>query len=106
MATLAPVEVVESKLESKLKLSKGPGKAGALAFGVALAAGFVYVIYQLVTDLSDVSGASIFPFLILGVALFIALAFEFVNGFHDTANAVATVIYTHTLRPHVAVVWS
>jgi inorganic phosphate transporter, PiT family len=35
-----------------------------------------------------------------------ALSFEFVNGFHDTANAVATVIYTHSLRPVVAVVWS
>ncbi len=35
-----------------------------------------------------------------------ALSFEFVNGFHDTANAVATVIYTHTLKPNVAVVWS
>jgi inorganic phosphate transporter, PiT family len=32
--------------------------------------------------------------------------FEFVNGFHDTANAVATVIYTHSLEPHIAVVWS
>jgi inorganic phosphate transporter, PiT family len=39
-------------------------------------------------------------------ALLIALGFEFVNGFHDTANAVATVIYTHSLEPHVAVVWS
>src|SRR4030042_3376476 len=35
-----------------------------------------------------------------------ALAFEFINGFHDTANAVATVIYTHTLKPGVAVIWS
>src|SRR5260221_10742058 len=43
-------------------------------------------------------------FLIL--ALLMALSFEFVNGFHDTANAVATVIYTHSLRPVVAVVWS
>jgi len=34
------------------------------------------------------------------------LGFEFVNGFHDTANAVATVIYTHSLEPHLAVVWS
>jgi PiT family inorganic phosphate transporter len=42
----------------------------------------------------------------LVIALGLALAFEFVNGFHDTANAVATVIYTHTLRPWVAVVWS
>src|SRR5580692_5563868 len=43
-------------------------------------------------------------FLIL--ALLMALAFEFVNGFHDTANAVATVIYTHSLPAAVAVVWS
>lgn len=43
-------------------------------------------------------------FLIL--ALGFALTFEFVNGFHDTANAVATVIYTHTLKPWIAVIWS
>jgi len=43
-------------------------------------------------------------FLLLALAL--ALSFEFVNGFHDTANAVATVIYTHSLKPMVAVVWS
>jgi len=47
-------------------------------------------------------GAGIF----LLFALFLALSFEFVNGFHDTANAVATVIYTHSLKPIVAVVWS
>ena len=46
------------------------------------------------------------PFVLLGIALLIALGFEFVNGFHDTANAVATVIYTHSLSPHLAVVWS
>ena len=46
------------------------------------------------------------PFLLLGVAMLIALGFEFVNGFHDTANAVATVIYTHALKPQIAVVWS
>src|ERR1700742_1585986 len=40
------------------------------------------------------------------LALGLALSFEFVNGFHDTANAVATVIYTHTLKPWVAVIWS
>ena len=43
-------------------------------------------------------------FLLLALAL--ALAFEFVNGFHDTANAVATVIYTNTLKPIIAVIWS
>src|SRR5208283_3948922 len=44
--------------------------------------------------------------LFLLLALGLALSFEFVNGFHDTANAVATVIYTHTLKPSYAVVWS
>jgi PiT family inorganic phosphate transporter len=47
-----------------------------------------------------------FTAIFLAVALGLALAFEFVNGFHDTANAVATVIYTHSLKPNVAVVWS
>jgi inorganic phosphate transporter, PiT family len=40
------------------------------------------------------------------IALTIALGFEFINGFHDTANAVATVIYTRSLRPGQAVIWS
>src|SRR5499427_9233644 len=47
-------------------------------------------------------GSGIFLLLALGLAL----SFEFVNGFHDTANAVATVIYTHSLKPTVAVIWS
>src|ERR1700681_1448123 len=44
--------------------------------------------------------------LFLLLALIMALGFEFVNGFHDTANAVATVIYTHSLKPWIAVTWS
>ena len=49
---------------------------------------------------------SLGSFAFLVAALLFALSFEFVNGFHDTANAVATVIYTHTLKPWVAVIWS
>jgi len=45
-------------------------------------------------------------FILLFISLFAACAFEFVNGFHDTANAVATVIYTNSLKPTYAVVWS
>jgi PiT family inorganic phosphate transporter len=44
--------------------------------------------------------------ILLVLALGLALGFEFVNGFHDTANAVATVIYTNSLKPSIAVVWS
>src|SRR3984885_5296694 len=44
--------------------------------------------------------------ILLCLAILLALSFEFVNGFHDTANAVATVIYTNSLKPNYAVVWS
>jgi PiT family inorganic phosphate transporter len=73
-----------------------------------LAAGFLYVAYSVYSDV-EASGTQVttyLPFLMLLVALLIALGFEFVNGFHDTANAVATVIYTHSLPAEMAVVWS
>ena len=57
-------------------------------------------------DLSVVRDTHAYPYILLGIALLIALGFEFVNGFHDTANAVATVIYTHSMSPNLAVVWS
>jgi len=88
------------------KLARKPAKIGIAIFGVALLIGFVYAAAHLVSDLSTVHTTSIYPFVLLACALLIALGFEFVNGFHDTANAVATVIYTHSLEPHVAVVWS
>ena len=44
--------------------------------------------------------------ILLLISLFAVFAFEFINGFHDTANAVATVIYTNALKPVQAVVWS
>ncbi len=88
------------------KLSRSPGKIGMIIFGVALLVGLIYVVRAMGADLGSIHVVSVMPFVLLGVALFTALAFEFVNGFHDTANAVATVIYTHSLEPHVAVVWS
>ena len=84
------------------KLSNNPaGRWGVLAFGLLLIGGLIFIATRLVKDLSGVHNASVLPFVLLGVALLIALAFEFVNGFHDTANAVATVIYTHSLEPHL-----
>jgi PiT family inorganic phosphate transporter len=88
------------------KLSRSPGKLGILVFGVVLVIGVGYAGASLLHDLSTIHNESILPFVLLGVALLVALGFEFVNGFHDTANAVATVIYTHSLEPHIAVVWS
>jgi inorganic phosphate transporter, PiT family len=55
---------------------------------------------EVFSDLSSVNGT------LLVLAVGCALGFEFVNGFHDTANAVATVIYTNTLKPTYAVIWS
>lgn len=52
----------------------------------------------------DYLNSGVIIFAVLAVAL--ALFFEFINGFHDTANAVATVIYTHSLPPTAAVIWS
>ena len=88
------------------KLSRSPGKIGMLVFGIVLVIGVGYAGSSLLHDLSFVHNESVLPFVLLGIALLVALGFEFVNGFHDTANAVATVIYTHSLEPHIAVVWS
>ena len=77
-------------------------------FLVLLLAGLLFSFYSLRSDVIGAGplDASWLPYLLLGVALMIALGFEFVNGFHDTANAVATVIYTNSMPASVAVMWS
>jgi len=86
----------------------GISPATLVIFFGLLTVGLLFTAYSLWTDMTEAQAAPATwaPFLLLGVALMIALGFEFVNGFHDTANAVATVIYTHSMPPHVAVVWS
>src|ERR1700683_233056 len=74
--------------------------------GVVVITGIIYAGYHLASDLFVVCDTHIYSVILLCVALFISRGFEFVNGFHDTANAVATVIYTHSLPPNFAVVWS
>ncbi len=93
---------------SKPQLDHKPGPVTAIVFIGLLAVGLLFTGYSLVTDVSEAGGrtTTLLPYILLCVALLIALGFEFVNGFHDTANAVATVIYTHSLPPNVAVVWS
>jgi PiT family inorganic phosphate transporter len=103
-ATTATALSNASLLDRKLKSS--PSKVGVLFFLAALAAGVVYIVFHVAHDLDAASITSYAPYGLLGLALLIALGFEFVNGFHDTANAVATVIYTHSLEPNIAVVWS
>ena len=79
-----------------------------VAIVAALLAALAYVAFSIHEDVAA-TGTRIttyLPYILLFVALTIALGFEFVNGFHDTVNAVATVIYTHAMPPGVAVVWS
>jgi PiT family inorganic phosphate transporter len=85
---------------------KTQSKTGIAFFLIALLSAVGYIGFHVVTDLDAVTVPGVWPYFLLALALLIALGFEFVNGFHDTANAVATVIYTHSLEPNIAVVWS
>ncbi len=93
---------------------KGPNLDGGMhpltgiIYLAVVAAALLFVAYSIYDDV-DATGTrvtSFAPYILLFVALLIALGFEFVNGFHDTANAVATVIYTRSLPANIAVVWS
>ncbi|ATO18339.1 anion permease [Acinetobacter sp. LoGeW2-3] len=66
----------------------------------------IYIGFQVTSDLAHVPPIGLYSMILLASALLIALGFEFVNGFHDTANAVATVIYTNALSAPVAVMWA
>ena len=106
-ATLAQSlpEVAIAAAAHRPDLDAKPHFAGIIVFAGLLLAGVLFTLYGLTSDMSE-SGAqplAIGAFVLLGVALLIALGFEFVNGFHDTANAVATVIYTHSMPAQVAV---
>jgi PiT family inorganic phosphate transporter len=95
----------QSRVASPLVAHK-PNPWFNLLAGVVVVTGIIYAGYHLADDLTVVRDTRVYPYVLLGIALLIALGFEFVNGFHDTANAVATVIYTNSLSPSLAVVWS
>ena len=84
---------------SRPNLDEGFNPLTMIIFFGILAAAWLFVAYSIYADV-DATGTKVtcyLPYLLLLVALLIALGFEFVNGFHDTANAVATVIYTRSL---------
>ena len=93
---------------SRPVLDHKPSSITAAVFLILLTIGVGYTAWSLISDIGNTGARATtwIPFALLGVALLIALGFEFVNGFHDTANAVATVIYTHSLPANFAVVYS
>jgi PiT family inorganic phosphate transporter len=105
--------IVSALPESVERPSSGPRldqsmhPAGRWLFLAVLVGGLAYAGFSIFADTAEVGEQmATGVFLFLGLALVIALGFEFVNGFHDTANAVATVIYTNSMPAHLAVVWS
>ena len=102
----AAVSAERSAVGPRLDYKAGPGTA--IIFVGLLVAGVLFTGFSLMSDVTraGITVASIASYLLLAGALLIALGFEFVNGFHDTANAVATVIYTHSLPAQMAVLWS
>jgi len=109
MTSLSSVDVLPAETESqKPRLDHPIDMRAVIVFLSIVGCGLFFAAYSVYGDVeaTGTSVKSILPFLLLGVALVTALGFEFVNGFHDTANAVATVIYTHSLPAPIAVVWS
>ena len=107
MADMATIEALaEGATLLDRKMKRSPSRAGVAVFLLALGASLGYIVFHLAMDLDSTVVTSYSPYIFLALALSIALGFEFVNGFHDTANAVAVVIYTHSLEPGIAVVWS
>jgi PiT family inorganic phosphate transporter len=105
LATAVPVRPpAAALLDKKMKKSHAMISTGVVLAALVIGIGFIG--FHIAEDFSGVTLGSIWPYGLLILALVIALGFEFVNGFHDTANAVATVIYTHSLDPNIAVVWS
>ena len=108
MSDVALPGSIEPALTKGPDLDKGFHPLTGIVYLGVVAATLLFVAYSIYSDV-DATGTKVtsyLPYLMLFVALLIALGFEFVNGFHDTANAVATVIYTRSLPAHIAVVWS
>src|ERR1700691_43321 len=108
MSDIALPGSIEPAKQHGPKLDHATNPLAIILFMGVVGAAILFAAYSIYSDI-DAAGvkiSSVLPFLLLFVALLIALGFEFVNGFHDTANAVATVIYTRALPANVAVVWS
>ncbi len=107
MADAAVAPDAMTSAAHKPRFDQKTSTATVIVFLLLLLGGIGYGAYGFLHDIQNVHETlALGAFGLLGLALLIALGFEFVNGFHDTANAVATVIYTNSMAPTVAVVWS
>jgi inorganic phosphate transporter, PiT family len=108
MSDLALPGSIEPAVRKGPNLDSGFHPLSVVMFIGVVAAALLYVAYSIYSDVeaTHTQVTTFTPYILLFVALLIALAFEFVNGFHDTANAVATVIYTRALPANFAVIWS
>jgi PiT family inorganic phosphate transporter len=108
MSDIALPGSIEPAVRKGPNLDSGFHPLSVVMFMGVVAAALLYVAYSIYSDVeaTHTQVTTFAPYILLFVALLIALAFEFVNGFHDTANAVATVIYTRALPANFAVVWS
>src|SRR5215831_11433274 len=108
MADMVLPGSIEPALSKSPDLDRGFHPLSGIIFMGVIGAALLFVAYSIYSDVdaTQTKVTTLVPYILLFVALLIALGFEFVNGFHDTANAVATVIYTRALSAHVAVVWS
>lgn len=107
MATLAMDQAPQADTPRGPRFDYRTPAIAKLLFAAILIGGVGFAGWSVLTDTRGVGeelAVGAFAFLVL--ALVIALGFEFVNGFHDTANAVATVIYTNAMPANFAVVWS
>ena len=107
MATLALDQAPTAHAPQGPRFAHKAHPLARILFTVILIGALAFAGWSVLVDTRGVGEElALGAFAFLGVALVIALGFEFVNGFHDTANAVATVIYTNSMPAHVAVVWS
>lgn len=108
-SNLPPVsdsKLVEPSLAKSTNVHVPTPKFFMPVFLTIIIATLIYIAFQVNADLAHVPPLNLYSVILLSTALLIALGFEFVNGFHDTANAVATVIYTNALPAPVAVMWA
>ena len=106
MTTLAAPVSLEPRKQRRPNLDHRLHPMIRVTIAAIIGGAVSFVAYSIYVDVNASGAREAAFYLELFIALLIALGFAFVNGFHDTANAVATVIHTRSLTAPVAVVWS